>query len=113
MYKIILIPVSVLVFSMSGPVVSKAFSAEGGAIFSSLHCDSCHKPDKKTAAIPLMDIAKAYGGDREKLVKFFKGRNKAVIETDKPGIMKGQLVKLKALAEEDQRALADYILSFK
>jgi cytochrome c551/c552 len=85
---------------------------EGAAQFDSLKCGMCHKPDKKAAAISLSEIAKAYK-DRDTLMKFFKGEARPLIESDKWGMMRGQLHKIKALEDPQKEALADYILSFK
>jgi len=38
---------------------------------------------------------------------------KPLIESEKWGMMRGQLEKIKALPDQDREALADYILSFK
>ena len=47
------------------------------------------------------------------MVSFFKGESPMIIESTKSGMMKGQLKNLGALSDEDKKALADYILSFK
>ena len=89
-----------------------ASAANGQTVFDNLHCSSCHKPTEKTVAVPLSQIAKTYGA-ADNLVKFFKGETKPVVESEKPGMMKGQMPKLGALSDEDKQALADYVLSFK
>lgn len=104
------LPVLVLVFALA-PVV-KAADVDGSAVFTSLKCGMCHKPDKKSAAISLAEIDQAYS-DKEKLVKFFKGEIKPLIESDKWGMMRPQLEKIKALPDPEKDALADYVLSFK
>jgi cytochrome c551/c552 len=90
-----------------------AAAADGAALFEQLTCTRCHKPDRKSAGAALSEIAEAYGRDQAKLVMFFKGKSKPVIESDKWGMMRQQLPKLEALADEDQLALAGYIMSFK
>ncbi len=87
-------------------------AGSGEALFVSLKCAACHKPDLKATAVPLAELAKAYG-DPAKLVSFFKGESPMIIESTKSGMMKGQLKNLGALSDEDKKALADYILSFK
>ncbi len=89
-----------------------AWAAEGAEIFATLKCGMCHKPDKKAAAISLAEIVQTYS-DKAKLVSFFKGEMKPLIESEKWGMMRGQLEKIKALPDRDKEALADYILSFK
>ena len=89
-----------------------AAEADGAKVFETLKCGMCHKPDKKAAAIPLAEIVQTYS-DKDKLMKFFKGELKPLIESEKWGIMRGQLEKIKALSDEDKEALAGYVLSFK
>ncbi len=89
-----------------------AWASDGAEIFATLKCGMCHKPDKKTAAISLAEIVQTYS-DKAKLVSFFKGEMKPLIESEKWGMMRGQLEKIKALPDRDKEALADYLLSFK
>ena len=103
---------SILVTVCVTAAAGGAAAADGAALFERLKCSMCHKPDKKAAAIPLAEIAQTYS-DRDKLVKFFKGDLKPLVESEKWGMMRGPLEKIKALPEEDKEALADYILSFK
>lgn len=93
-----------------GPGIAAA--ADGKAVFESLRCSTCHKPDQRSTGAALADIAKAYP-DRDQLVKFFAGETKPVIETEKPGMMRGQMPRLQALSDEDKKALADYIFGSK
>lgn len=95
-------------WSLSG----RLHAAAGVAVFESLHCGSCHKPNQKTVAVGLSEIATAYGS-AEKMVGFFKGESKMIVPSEKPGMMKGQMGKLRALPEDEQKSLADYIMSFK
>ncbi len=106
----LMLSILVLVFAMA--TVARAADADGAAVFASLKCGMCHKPDKKAAAISLAEIVQAYS-DREKLVKFFKGETKPLIESDKWGMMRPQLGKIKALPDPAKESLADYILNFK
>lgn len=85
---------------------------EGAALYESMKCGMCHKPDKKAAAVSLADIARAYQ-EKGKLVKFLNGESKPLIESEKWGMMKGQMSKIAPLQEQEKNELADYILSFK
>lgn len=85
---------------------------DGEAIFNSLRCGSCHKPDVKATAASLNEIAKAYA-DPGKLFKFLNGEARPIIETDKPGMMKGQMQKIALLPEQEKQALAQYVFRFK
>jgi cytochrome c551/c552 len=93
-----------------GPGIAAA--ANGKSVFDSLRCTTCHKPDQRSTGVALADIAKAYP-DPQQLIKFFSGESKPVIETEKPGMMRGQMPRLQALSDEDKQALADYIFSVK
>lgn len=105
--------ISTIVTAMAvGVSMRSASAADGRAVFDSLKCGSCHKPEEKSVAVSLAQIAKAYESP-EQLAGFFKGGAKPVIESEKPGMMKGQMSKLGALSAEEQKALADYILGFK
>lgn len=105
--------ISTIIFAMAaGVFLGSASAADGRAVFDSLKCVSCHKPVEKSVAVSLAQIARAYESP-EQLAGFFKGGSKAVIESEKPGMMKGQMPKLGALSAEEQKALADYILGFK
>jgi cytochrome c551/c552 len=87
-------------------------AGNGEALFDSLKCGACHKPDQKTVAISLKEIAKAYE-DQAKLVAYLKGESPMIIESTKAGMMKGPLKNLAGLTDEEKKTLADYILSFK
>ena len=111
MRKLIRIPVIILLLAFF--CASAASSAGNGeTLFTSLKCGACHKPDQKAVGVSLTEIARAYQ-DQAKLVSFFKGESPMIIESTKSGMMKGQSKNLAALSDEDQKALADYILSFK
>ena len=56
-----------------------SWASDGAEIFATLKCGMCHKPDKKTAAISLAEIVQTYS-DKAKLVSFFKGEKKPLIE---------------------------------
>lgn len=97
---------------LAGAGLNQSFAADGKAVFDSLHCGICHRPNKGAAGVTLPQIAQAYK-DQKQLVQYFAGESEAVVEPTKSAIMWGQLKKIQALSEEDQKALADYLLSFK
>ncbi|MFZ2445574.1 MAG: c-type cytochrome [Syntrophobacteraceae bacterium] len=102
----------ITVFALSGFYATRSVAAGGEGIFTTLKCGMCHKPEKKAAAVSLKEIAGAYP-NAEKLVGFFKGESRPVIESDKPGMMLNQMPKLKALPENDKDVLAQYMIGFK
>lgn len=101
-----------LALTFAIPALGRAAGVDGAAVYNSLKCGMCHKPDKAAAAVSLVEIDKVYT-DKEKLVKFFKGETKPLIESDKWGMMRPQLDKIKALPDPEKDALAEYMLSFK
>jgi cytochrome c len=111
MHKYVLIGIT-LAFLGFLCVSNHSLAGNGEALFASLKCGACHKPDQKATAVSLRDIARAYQ-DQAKLVPFFKGDGTFIIESTRSGMMKGQMKHLEALSDEDKKALADYILSFK
>jgi cytochrome c len=111
MHKLLSIVIAMALLTFFGaPNGSSAGSGE--ALFTSLKCGACHKPDQKATAVPLTELAKAYQ-DQARLVNFFKGESPMIVESTKSGMMKGQLKYLETLSDDDKKALADYILSFK
>jgi cytochrome c551/c552 len=106
----LILPVLVLVFVLTA--AGNAADVDGAAVFTSLKCGMCHKPDKKAAAVSLAEIGRAYM-DKEKLVQLFKGDLKPLIESDKWGMMRPQLDKIKALPDPEKDALAGYVMGFK
>ena len=82
----------------------------GAAVFESQRCGICHKPDISKTSPSLREIAQAYHGKEEHLIKYLKGEAAPVIETGKANMMKGALEKTKALSDADRQALADFIM---
>ncbi|NPB06284.1 MAG: c-type cytochrome [Aquificae bacterium] len=85
---------------------------KGKKIFQQKGCNSCHQPEMETVGPSLKKIAQAYGSVEE-LVKYLKGEAEPKVDPAKANIMNPQLAQLKDLSEEDLKALAEYILSFK
>ena len=93
-------------------IPNKSSAGNGEAVFESLKCGACHKQDQRAVAISLKEIANTFK-DQETLITYFKGGIPAITESTRAGMMKGQLKNIQALPEADEKALADYILSFK
>ncbi|NPB06169.1 MAG: c-type cytochrome [Aquificae bacterium] len=89
-----------------------ALAADGKAIFQQKGCASCHQPNVDTVGPSLKKIAQAYESV-EQLVKYLKGEAQPIVDPAKANIMNAQLAQLKGLSEEELKALAEYILSFK
>lgn len=99
-------------FVLAGIVlVAVNVAAEDGAvIFESQRCGMCHKPDISKTSPSLKEIAQAYHGKEDHLVRYLKGEADPVIDTGKANMMKGALEKTKAFSDADRKALADFIM---
>ncbi len=85
---------------------------QGEEIFKSKGCIFCHKPGRSSGTIPsLPDLAKAYKGKKEQLIKFFKGEVQSIVKPERAITMKRQIEKTKALSDSERTALADFMLS--
>jgi cytochrome c551/c552 len=85
---------------------------QGEEIFKSKGCIFCHKPGRSYGTIPsLPDLAKAYKGKKEQLIRFFKGKAQSIVKPERAVTMKRQIEKTKALSDSERTALADFILS--
>jgi cytochrome c len=97
---------AVCIFAMN-----TARAEEGETIFKSQGCIVCHKKESHSKVNPsLTEIAAAYQGKQEQLIKFLNGESEAVVKPQKAGVMKRYIERTKALSDADRKALADYIL---
>ena len=91
--------------------ISTARAEEGETIFKSQGCMSCHKKESTSKVNPsLTEIATAYQGKAEQLIKYLKGESEAIVRPEKSSVMKRQIEKTKKLSETDRKALTDYLL---
>lgn len=112
MRYLIVTSVSLLLLTLTGPGLRQSFAMDGKAVFDSLYCSICHKPHEGVTGVTLPQIARAYKNP-EHLMQYFNGKTEAIVEPSKSSIMWGQLKKIQKLPEAKQKALADYILTFK
>lgn len=103
---------SIAALALLSILASQSGATDGKAVFESLHCGSCHKPDIEKTGTSLKQVARTYG-DQSKLVAYLEGKSEPIIEPEKQAVMRGQLKKIAKLTGEERQALADYILSFK
>ena len=85
--------------------------ADGKALFQNNGCIACHQMDAKTIGPAIKEIAKAYAGKKDDLVKFFKEEGKAIVDPAQYGIMKPNLALTKTMSDDERSALADYIIN--
>jgi len=88
-----------------------AWADEGETIFKSRGCMSCHKKESTSKVNPsLTDIATAYQGKQEQLIKYLMGESEAIVRPEKANLMKRYIEKTKMLSEADLIALVDFLL---
>jgi len=91
---------------------SSVFAVDGKVIFEKNTCAICHKETKDNVGPSLKTIAEFYKNNPNQLVKFLRGQAEPIIWPDKFNMMKPQMGKLKALTDEEIKALVDYMLKF-
>ena len=90
--------------------MNTARADEGETIFKSQGCMSCHKKESTSKVNPsLTDIATAYQGKQEQLIKYLKGESEAIVRPEKAHLMKRHIEKTKILSEADLKALVDFL----
>jgi len=90
----------------------RAADTGGEASFQSLRCNTCHKPDRRSAGPSLPEIAKAYNGQQQRLAQYLKGETEPLMDLGKRQVMERKLEKTKEISDGERKNLADYILSF-
>ena len=108
MRNFILIVIVSLVF-----LAIHVWAEDGGAIFRSNHCGTCHKLDTGKVNPSLKDIAQSYQGKEDRLISYLKGESGSIVKPEKGERMKKYIEKTKALSDSERKALADYLLSYK
>ena len=90
-----------------------AFNVQAGdeePVFETLRCGICHKADTGKSFPSLKEIAMAYNGDQEKMISYLKGESDPIVNQEKSKTMERYIVKTKALSEDEQKSLAEFIL---
>ncbi len=85
----------------------------GEELFQTNGCTACHQPTAKTVGPAVNEIAKAYAGKKDELVKFLKGEGQAIVDPAQFAVMKPNLEITKKMTDEQVAAIADYMLSVK
>jgi cytochrome c len=84
--------------------------SQGEAVFEAQRCGVCHKPETGKMNPSLREIANAYQGKDEQLIKYLKGEADSVIKPEKADMMKRSVEKTKGLSADEQKALAGFLL---
>ena len=103
-----------LFFIVAIPVLASISMAgeTGEAIFEAQRCGACHKPDTGKMNPSLKEIAQAYQGKEEQLIKYLRGEADSIIKPDKASVMSRAVEKTKGLSDEDRKALADFMMRY-
>jgi cytochrome c551/c552 len=92
-------------------LAADVLAQQEGGIFESLHCGGCHKADISSASPSLKEVAGAYQGKEDQLIKYLNGEAGPIVKPAEGNLMKRAIEKTKALSDADRKALADFILS--
>ena len=90
-----------------------AGDVNGADLFKNNGCTACHQMDAKTVGPAVKEIAKAYAGKKDDLIKFLKEEGKAIVDPAQYAVMKPNLATTKKMSDAELSALADYLLSAK
>jgi cytochrome c551/c552 len=105
-----IVPVLLMIFAFCS---FSAIAADEKPVFKALNCGICHKADTGKAFPSLVEITKAYNGDKEKLINYLQGKGISIVNIEKSNSMEKYIEKTKALSQEELNALADFIISNK
>lgn len=97
---------------LSMAIPASADANKGETLFLSMKCNKCHATKNNPKGPSLGRIADTYG-DESSLLLFFEGKSEPIVEPARAKTMKPRRRKLQKLSEEDQKALAAYIITFK
>jgi cytochrome c len=101
-----------LLIALSGLAAVSIAGEAGEAIFEAQRCGACHKPDTGQMNPSLKEIAQAYQGKEEQLIKYLRGEAEPSIRPGKAAVMNRPLEKTKGLSDEDRKALTDFMMRY-
>jgi len=90
-----------------------ASGKDGKTLFTDSGCVACHKEAQKSIGPSLKDIAAAYAGKEDQMFNFLKGKGEAIVDPPQFAVMQPNLEITKKMADEDVKAIVNYIMSFK
>ncbi len=95
-------------------IVTKTnINTEGKELTVKKGCTLCHNPEKKIVGPSFKEIAVAYEGNHDKLLKFLNGKAQPIVRPEEFQFMKPVLNQLKHTPKEEVEAIAKYIISLK
>ena len=92
-------------------LAANVLAQQQGGIFEAFHCGGCHKADASNASPSLKEVAGAYQGKEDQLIKYLNGEAGPIVKPAQGNVMKRAIEKTKALADADRKALADFIMA--
>lgn len=94
-------------------ITALSANQQGELIFKSRGCIFCHKPEGiSSGTIPsLFELAKAYEGKQNQLIRYFKGEAQPIIKPERSFTMKRQIEKTKAMSDAERTALSEFIIN--
>ncbi len=92
---------------------SAAGDVDGGKLYADSGCTACHKEEQKSIGPSMKEIAAAYSGKEDQLIKFLKGESEAIVDPAQFAVMQPNLEITKKMDDGSVKAIADYIMSFK
>jgi len=102
--------------SVKKKVVQKGNATVGKITFGSKGCAVCHHETTKIIGPPVKDIAAVYSEKNGNIMKFLKGDNDAIVDTDptQVAIMKNNVdTMVKDISDKDLANIVAYIKSVK
>lgn len=99
-------------------VASEASAATGDAekgktLFADKGCTACHNPENKVVGPALKDIAAAYDGKSDQMVKFLKEESEAIVDPSQYAVMQASLSITKGMSNQELQDIVAYISSTK
>jgi cytochrome c len=86
---------------------------KGKEIFTLNRCGLCHKAEDSGVFPSIKKIAQAYNGNVDRLIHYFQGKTKPILDPERAKVMKKYLKKTKAMSSDDIQALANYIIGYQ
>jgi len=86
---------------------------KGKTLFADKGCTACHNPENKVVGPALKDIAAAYDGKSDQMVKFLKEESEAIVDPSQYAVMQASLSITKGMSSQELQDIVAYISSTK
>ena len=85
--------------------------SEGEKLYILKGCVLCHKAKSSRLGPSLKKIARYYSGKQQRMVNYFKRKEKPLINPDRQTMMRSQFTKLTILSDEQLRELSAFMIN--